>query len=51
MKKEEKEIMNQIMIDIETMGNGSNSALVSLAAVKFDMKTGKKVMYFIEKYH
>lgn len=49
MKKEEKDNMNQIMIDIETMGNGSNSALVSLAAVKFDMVTGEKGDVFYKK--
>lgn len=41
--------MKHIMIDIETMGNGSNSALVSLAAVKFDMVTGEKGEIFYKK--
>lgn len=49
IKTDNKDNMNQIMIDIETMGNGSNSALVSLAAVKFDMKTGKKGDVFYRK--
>jgi len=34
-------MMNQLMIDIETMGNISNSAIVSIAAVPFDLETGQ----------
>ena len=30
-----------LMLDIETMGNKSNSAIVSIGAVEFDIKTGK----------
>lgn len=30
-----------VMIDIETMGKGSFSAIVSIAAVRFDFRTGK----------
>jgi len=33
--------MKHIMLDIETMGNGSNSAIISIGAVKFDINTGK----------
>lgn len=33
--------MKHIMIDIETMGNSSNSAIVSIGAVKFDLNTGE----------
>lgn len=33
--------MKHIMIDIETMGNGSNTAIVSIGAVKFDLNTGE----------
>lgn len=29
-----------IMIDLETMGNGSNAAIVSIGAIAFDPKTG-----------
>jgi hypothetical protein len=34
-------MMNQLMIDIETMGDISNSAIVSIAAVPFDLETGQ----------
>lgn len=33
--------MNDIMLDIETMGNGSCSSIVSIGAVEFDINTGK----------
>jgi hypothetical protein len=33
--------MKHVMIDIETMGNMSNSAIVSVGAVRFDLKTGE----------
>ena len=32
--------MNRIMLDLETMGNGSNAAIVSIGAVRFDVETG-----------
>jgi len=32
---------NDVMIDIETMGAISNSVIVSIGAVRFDMKSGK----------
>lgn len=32
--------MKHLMVDIETMGNSSNSAIVSIAAVEFDLDTG-----------
>jgi len=47
MKKEV--IFNDIMIDIETMGNGSNSAIVSIGAVKFDMTSGETGDTFYQK--
>ena len=31
--------MNNIMLDLETLGNGSNSVIISIGAVKFDPKT------------
>tara|TARA_B110000196_G_C20890767_1_gene541176 strand:+ start:144 stop:701 length:558 start_codon:yes stop_codon:yes gene_type:complete len=34
-------IMNDVMLDIETLGNGSNAALVSIGAVGFDLSTGE----------
>lgn len=40
--EETEQQTNHIMIDIETMGNINNSAIVSLSAVKFDIKTGFK---------
>lgn len=32
---------NHVMLDLETMGKNSNSAIVSIGAVEFDIKTGK----------
>lgn len=32
--------MNRIMLDLETMGNGSNAAIVSVGAVRFDIDEG-----------
>jgi len=28
--------MNNIMLDLETMGNGNNAAIIAIGAVKFD---------------
>jgi len=39
MEKSNKEL-NHIMVDIETMGTSSYSAIVSIAAVEFDINTG-----------
>ncbi len=33
--------MNHLMVDIETMGNGSNAAIMSIGACYFDPKTGE----------
>ena len=33
--------MNDLMIDIETMGNTHNAAMIQLAAVFFDRDTGE----------
>lgn len=33
--------MKHVMIDIETMSNQSHSAIVSIGAVRFDLKTGE----------
>jgi DNA polymerase III epsilon subunit-like protein len=35
-----------VMIDLETMGVGNNSAIVSIAAVRFDIQTGKTHEFF-----
>lgn len=32
--------MNQVMIDLETMGTSTNSAIMSIGAVVFDIKSG-----------
>lgn len=32
--------MNSIMLDLETMGNGSNAAIISIGAARFDTDTG-----------
>jgi len=36
-----KKKMDNIMVDIETLGNKSNSVILSIAAVYFDLQTGK----------
>lgn len=33
--------MNQVMIDLETMGTGPGAAILSIGAVKFDLVTGQ----------
>lgn len=33
--------MKNVMLDLETMGNGSNAAIVSIGACFFDIKTGE----------
>lgn len=43
----ENKNFNHIMIDIETMGNSSDSAIVSIGAVKFDLISGE----IGEKFH
>mgnify|MGYP001212003498 CR=1 FL=1 len=35
-----------VMIDLETMGVGNNAAIVSIAAVRFDIQTGKTYEFF-----
>ena len=37
----EEKTFGHIMVDIETMGNESNSAIVSIGAVEFNMQTGE----------
>lgn len=41
--------MKDLMIDIESMGNKSGSAILSIAAVNFDIKTGQIGKIFYEK--
>jgi len=45
----EKQI--HIMLDIETMGNTSNSAITSIGAVQFDLETGETGETFYTKVH
>lgn len=33
--------MNNIMLDLETLGNGSDAAIIAIGAVKFDPATGE----------
>ncbi len=33
--------MNDVMVDLETLGNGPNSVIVAIGAVKFDLSSGK----------
>lgn len=39
--------MKNIMIDLETMGHNSNSAIVSIAAIPFDINTGEIAPAFV----
>lgn len=32
--------MNDVMVDLETLGNGPNAAIIAIGAVKFDAATG-----------
>jgi exodeoxyribonuclease VIII len=32
--------MNHVMVDLETLGNGSNAAIISIGAVAFDLDNG-----------
>lgn len=42
-------MMNNVMIDIETFGNKSNSVIVSLGAIAFDIETGEMGDEFYER--
>ena len=33
--------MNEVMVDLETLGNGPNSVIIAIGAVKFDLSSGK----------
>lgn len=37
----ENKVFEHVMLDLETMGNKSNAALISLGAVEFDIDTGE----------
>ena len=37
----ENKVFEHVMLDLETMGNKSNAALISLGAVEFDINTGE----------
>ena len=37
----ENKVFDHVMLDLETMGNKSNSAIVSIGAVEFNMKSGE----------
>ena len=41
--------LGHLMIDLETMGKGSNSAIVSIGAVEFDLQSGATGVEFYEK--
>ena len=41
MKTEDSNKFGHLMIDLETMGTKSNSAIISIGAVEFDILTGK----------
>ena len=42
-----KNMNNHVMVDIETLGNKSRSVILSISAVKFDIKTGET----FEEFH
>lgn len=44
-----KERMGHLMLDLETMGKGSNSAIVSIGAVEFELESGAMGAEFYEK--
>lgn len=48
-KMEENKNLGHLMIDVESMGNESKSALCSLAAVEFDINTGITGRTFYER--
>lgn len=41
--------MKHMMLDLETMGNKSNSVILSVGAVMFDIETGEIGEYFYER--
>jgi len=41
--------LGHLMLDLETMGNGSNSSIVSIGAVEFDIETGETGREFYQK--
>lgn len=41
--------LGHLMLDLETMGNKSNSAIVSIGAVEFDIETGELGREFYER--
>jgi hypothetical protein len=48
MKKIIKKL-NHLMLDLETMGNSSNSAILSIGAVEFDLESGEIGREFYQK--
>lgn len=49
VKFEDPKRLGHVMLDLETMGNGSNSAIVSIGAVEFDINTGELGREFYHK--
>lgn len=49
IEKKEQEIFEHIMADLETVGNKSNSAIVSIGAIKFNLDTGQTGEEFYRK--
>jgi DNA polymerase III epsilon subunit-like protein len=41
--------LGNLMLDLETMGNAQNSAIVSIGAVEFDLNTGETGEEFYER--
>lgn len=45
----ENKVFKHVMLDLETMGNKSNAALISLGAVEFDINTGETGREFYKR--
>lgn len=44
----EHKVFEHLMLDLETMGNESNSAIISIGAIEFNMETGETGKEFFE---
>jgi len=49
MMKKTVRKLNHLMLDLETMGNSSNSAILSIGAVEFDLESGETGREFYQK--
>jgi hypothetical protein len=49
MEIAERKRLGHVMVDLETMGNGTNAAICSIGAVEFDINTGETGLEFFVK--